>query len=102
MEGPKFSGANEMDNEDLIPGAVTKATADRARRMSKEALLRSARKKTVAANDPNIAEGTSKDENEDQPSQPEPALPYLDRDDDELVPDPNNPGEMIMKKYLNS
>jgi hypothetical protein len=48
-----------------------------------------------------IEKGEAQNDITAAPADVSPRLPYLDRDDDELVPDPNHPGEMIMKKFLN-
>lgn len=93
MEGPKF-GENEMNQtakEDLPPASVSEATVERARNLEKEMLARSARKKTVATNDEKFGEADVQEESV-------PSLPYLERDDDELVRDPKD-DKWVMKKY---
>jgi hypothetical protein len=95
MEGPIF-GENAMNNQinkdDLPPASVSESTVEKARKLEQEMLARSARKRTAAANESEFGEDPA------QPAQEISSLPYVDREDDELVVDPKD-GKYIMKKY---
>jgi hypothetical protein len=95
MQGPTFGENvmnNQTDKEDLPPASVREATVEKARKLEQEMLARSARKRTDAANESEFGEDPA------QPAQEISLLPYVDREDDELVVDPKD-GKYIMKKY---
>ncbi len=98
MEGPRFAGEIDMnhqtDKDDLPPSPVTEATVEKARRLEKEMLAQSARKRTPAANDNIFGEVDSQPQ---PPLRQESSLSYTDRDDDELVR--GEDGEWVLKKY---
>ncbi|MEZ0209273.1 MAG: hypothetical protein ACAH17_03810 [Candidatus Paceibacterota bacterium] len=99
MEGPNFSGENQMKKEvdiELPSLPVTEATVEKARKLQEEMLARSARKRKEASNTGEFEASKVPV----SPAQPiKPSLPYLDRDDDELVIDPAD-GRHVLKKDL--
>ena len=88
---PEGNKANQQDG-------ASNAYEERLRRLKE--LVASKRVHQVEA-EPENPEKSQEEKSATFTSDSQSPLPYLDRDDDELVPDPNNPGQMIMKKYLN-